>query len=238
MRPRPVTVLAGLVCLAGVAVGVRALLPEREPPKPVYTPEGLTAYDDMSFDRRDDASRLTDDAIDAFLRNGFSMIVTTGALTDEHVAFLVERTRSRLRMIVGPDGPTLEEVRVADGSPPEGQNGNPPASYLTWADHWRGAPISLEQSVVRVIPGEDGDSGNFRLGSSGRSPLRGTYPAWSRDDEIIEVVFAARPTTPESAKRVGVYLAFAYARDPDTGRWRFVDNVVYYPEGRVIPPAY
>jgi hypothetical protein len=238
MRIRPITILAIVVCAGGVALGVRALLPERKPPKPVYTPEGLTSYTDMDFDRRDDPSRLTDDAIDAFLRDGFAKIVTTGALTDEHIAFLVERARSRLRMIVGPSGPTLEEVRITDGSPPEGRGGDLPASYLNWADHWRGAPISLEQSVVRVIPGEDGDSGNFRLGSSGRSPVRGVYPRWSRDDEIIEVVFAARPTTPESANRVGVYLAFAYARDPDTGRWRFVDNVVYYPEGRVIPPAY
>lgn len=238
MHTRVLLILATVICLAGVAVGVRAILPEREPPKPVYTPEGLTPYERMEFRRGDDSSRLADADIDAFLRDGFSKIVTAGALTDEHIASLVERARARLRMIVGPSGPTLEEVRVADGSPPEGRSGDLPASYFTWADHWRGAPISLEQSLVRVIPGEDGDSGNYRLGSSARSPLRGTYPKWSRDDEVIEVVFAARPTTPESAKRVGVYLAFAYARDPDTGRWRFVDCVVYYPGGRLVPPAY
>ena len=238
MRVRPVTILAIVICAGGVALGVRALLPEREPPKPVYTPEGLTAYDDMDFDRRDDASRLTDQEIDAFLRDGFSTIVTTGALADEHIAFLIERARSRLRMIVGPNGPTLEEVRIADGSPPEDRQADIPASKRAWRDHWTGAPISLEQSVVRVIPGEDGDSGNHRLGSSARSSVRGTYPKWSRDDEIIEVVFAARPTTPENKKRVGVHLAFAYARDPETGRWRFVDNVVYYPGGQIIPPGY
>jgi len=236
MRSRVLLLLASVICLAGVAVGVRTLMPERVPPKPVYTPDGLTAYGDMDFDRRDDPARLTDAAIDAFLRDGFSTIVTTGALTDEDIAFLVERARSRLRMIVGPDGPTLEAVRVADGSPPEDRFPDAPASARAWRDFWTGAPISLEQSVVRVIPA--GDEGNERLGSSANSSLRGTYPVWSLDDEVIEAVFAARPKTPEGAERVGVYLAFVYARDPETGRWRFVNCTVYHPGGPLVPPAF
>jgi hypothetical protein len=236
LRPRPVTIIAAVVCFAGVVIGVRAFWPEREPPKPVYTPEGLTAYGQMRFGRDDNPARVTDAEIDAFLRDGLSRVEPSAPLTEQEIASLVERARSRLRMVVGPGGPTLEEVRVADGSPPEGNGEEISPRYADWAELWAGAPVALDRSVVRVIPNEDG---NYRLGSSARSQVRGVYPKWSRDSEILEVCFAAQPKrSAEKNERTGVYLAFAYTHEPETGRWRFVDCVVYYPGGLVVPPAY
>ncbi len=235
MRPRPVTIIAAVVCLVGVGVGVRALLPERDPPKPVYTPEGLTPYKKMRFGRGDNPARLTDAAIDGFIREGLSSVEPSRPLTDSDIALIVDRSRARLRMTVGPSGPTLEEVRVADGSPPEGNGGEIPARYARWAELWSGAPVSLSHSVVRVIPDNDG---NHRLGTSGRSPVRGVYPKWQFDGEVLEVCFAANPKTPDSNKRVGVYLAFVYAFDTESEAWRFVDCSVYYPRGPVVPPAF
>lgn len=241
MKPR--LVIAVIVLLAGAAMAVRAvlpLLPKREPVV-VYTPEGLTPFDAVRFGSARTGRTPSDAEIASVFRERLRAVETSPPLDDEAVESIATRASDRLRMVLGA-GPTLEEIRLADGAPSEG-SGEVRGDRDRWEAHWRYAPVSLGDVTVRFIPSmrsEEGARGNHHLGMSVRASLRGRYARNSEDLPTLQISIPARPTTVAAGggKRVPVYLAFAYQHDPTTGRWNFVDCIVYTPDSTVPPPAF